>query len=699
MKTYPTDRIYSMGLFSHGGAGKTTLAEAALYDSGAISRIGRVDDGNTVSDYDVEEIKRKMSMHTTPLPIEWADCKINLLDTPGYADFVGEMVSAMWVVDGAVVFLCAASGVEVGAEIAWELAGQRNLPRVVFINKMDSDNASFARTLEQAQTLLDPALIPVQLPIGAVKTFTGVVDLLQMKAFRFSRDGDGKFEEIPIPEELRDQVEEARMALIEKVAETDDALIEKYLEGVELTPDEVRHGLRQGVREGTIVPVLCGSAALNIGVPQLLDTLLLCFPSAAELPPVRATDLVQEEEVELAVSDASPLTALVFKTLADPYVGRQTFFRVMAGVFHSDSRVLNAVKRVEERIGTIYVVRGKEQIPVQQIGAGDIGVVTKLAHTGTTDTLCTTDRPLLLPPIEYPAPVFTAAIRPETKSDLDKMGAAMNRVLEEDPTLRQTRELETGEILLSGMGESHVQLAVERVKRKYDVSVLMDLPLVPYRETIRKTVESMYRHKKQTGGRGQFAEVHLRLEPLDYNTNEDLEFVNEVVGGVISRQYIPGVEKGVREAMLEGVVAGYRVVGVRVAVYYGKEHPVDSSELAFKLAGLNAFKEGEAEASPVLLEPIVSVEITVPDNYTGDIMGDLNSRRARVQGMDPLGGRTTIRANAPMSEMQRYSTDLRSMTGGRGLVRMAFDHYEEVPAHVAESAIAEARRRKEERQM
>jgi elongation factor G len=520
-----------------------------------------------------------------------------------------------------------------------------------------------------------------------------------MKAFSFGRDGSGKSEEIPIPDELRDQAEEARMALIEKVAETDDALIEKYLEGSDLTLDELRRGLRQGVRKGTIVPALCGSGSLNIGVPQLLDTLLLCLPSAAELAPVRATDLVHDKEVELAASDASPLTALVYKTLADPYVGRQTFFRVMTGVLHSDSRVSNAAKRAEERIGTVYITRGKEQIPAQQIGAGDIGVLTKLTQTGTSDTLCTTDRPLSLPPIEYPAPVFTAAIRPQTKSDLDKMGAAMNRVLEEDPTLRQTRQLETGEILLSGMGESHVQLAVERVKRKYDVNVLMDLPLVPYRETIRKTVESMYRHKKQTGGRGQFGEVHLRLEPLDYNTNEDLEFVNEVVGGVISKQYIPGVEKGVREGMLEGVVAGYRVVGVRVAVFYGKMHEVDSSEMAFKIAGLNAFREGQTQASPVLLEPIVSVEITVPDNYTGDIMGDLNSRRARVQGMDPLGGRTTIRATAPLAEMQRYSTDLRSMTGGRGLVRMAFDHYEEVPAHAAESAIAEARKRKEDRQM
>jgi elongation factor G len=698
MKTYPTNQIYNIGLFAHGGAGKTSLAEAVLYDSGTISRMGRVDDGSTVSDYDAEEIKRRMSVNTTPLPLEWAGRKINLLDTPGYADFVGEVVSAMWVVDGALILLCAASGVEVGAETAWSLSVRRKLPRAIFMNKMDRDNANFARTLEQAQAMLDRAIIPVQLPIGAVKTFTGVVDLLQMKAYRFSREGDGKFEEIPIPDDMRDQADEARMALVEKIAETDDALIEKYLEGTELTLEEMHQGLRQGVIAGTIVPVLCGSANLNIGVQQLLDTLLLCFPSAAESPVVRATDLVQEKEVELAVSDASPLTALVFKTLADPYVGRQTFFRVMSGVFHSDSRVSNAAKHAEERVGTLFVVRGKEQIPVQQLGAGDIGVVTKLAQTGTNDTLCTTDRPLQLPPIEYPDPVFTAAIRPQTKSDLDKMGAALNRILEEDPTLRQSRELETGEILLSGMGESHVQIAVDRVKRKFDVNVLMDLPLVPYRETIRKSVEAMYRHKKQTGGRGQFAEVHLRLDPMDYNTG-DFEFANEVVGGVISRQYIPGVEKGVREAMQEGIVAGYHVVGVRVAVFYGKEHPVDSSEMAFKIAGLNAFKEGQAQAGAVLLEPIVTIEVTVPDNYTGDIMGDLNSRRARVQGMEPQGGKTTIRATVPLAEVQRYSTDLRSMTGGRGLVHIAFDHYEEVPAHVADAAIAEARRRKEERKM
>lgn len=696
MKTYPTDRIYNVGLFAHGGAGKTSLAEAILYDSGTISRMGRVEEGNTVSDYDAEEVKRRVSVHTTPLPLEWAGRKINLLDTPGYADFVGEVVSAMWVVDGAMILLCAASGVEVGAETAWELAGRRKLPRIIFLNKMDRDNANFARTIEQAQATLDRAIIPVQLPIGAVKTFIGVVDLLEKKAYRYSREGDGKFEEIAIPDEMREQVDQARLALVEKIAETDDALLEKYLEGTEPTLEEMRQGLRQGVLRGTIVPALCGSAALNIGVSQLLDTLLLCFPSAADLPAVRATDHTGAE-VELPVSDASPLTALVFKTLADPYVGRQTFFRVMTGVFHSDSRVRNSNKDAEERVGTLYLLRGKEQTAVQQLGAGDIGVVTKLTQTGTSDTLCTIDRPLRLPPIEYPEPVFTASIRPQTKTDLDKMGAALNRILEEDPTLRQSRELETGEILLSGMGESHLQIAVERIKRKFDVTVLMDLPLVPYRETIRKTVETVYRHKKQTGGRGQFAEVHLRLEPMDYNVS-DFEFVNEIVGGVISRQYIPGVEKGIREAMQEGVVAGYRVVGVRAAVFYGKEHPVDSSEMAFKIAALQAFKQGQADANPVLLEPIMAIEITVPDSYTGDIMGDLNSRRARVQGMDPLGGKTTIRAFVPLAEVQRYSTDLRSMTGGRGVMRMTFDHYEEVPAHVAETAIAEARRRKEEHQ-
>jgi elongation factor G len=698
MKTYLTDQIFNIGLFAHGGAGKTSLAEAMLYDSDTISRMGRVDEGNTVSDYDAEELKRHMSVNTTPLPFEWAGRKINLLDAPGYADFIGEVAAAMAVVDGAVVLLCAASGVEVGAETAWAMAGRRNLPRLIFINKMDRDNASFRRTLEQAQTMLDRAILPVQLPIGAVKTFVGVVDLLQMKAYRYSREGDGKFEEISIPDEMRDEVEQHRLALIEKIAETDDALIEKYLEGADLTAEEMCQGLRRGVQSGTIVPALCGSAALNVGVQPLLDTIVLCFPSAAEAPVVHATDLVAEKEVELAPSDASPLTALVFKSLADPYVGRQTFFRVMSGVLHSDSRVYNANKRAEERIGTVYVVRGKEQIAMQQLGAGDIGVVTKLAQTGTGDTLCTSDRPLGLPPIEFPAPVFTAAIRPQTKSDLDKMGAALNRVLEEDPTLHTSREMETGEVLLSGMGESHVQIAVERIKRKFDVNVLSDLPLVPYRETIRRQVESVYRHKKQTGGRGQFAEVHLRLEPMDYNES-DFEFVSEVVGGVISRQYIPGVEKGVREGMQEGVVAGYRVVGVRVAVFYGKEHPVDSSEMAFKIAALQAFKQGEAEANPVLLEPIMSVEVTAPDAYTGDIMGDLNSRRARVQGMDPQGGKTVIHAHAPLAEIQRYSTDIRSMTGGRGSVRMSFDHYEEVPAHVAEGAIAEARRRKEERQM
>jgi elongation factor G len=697
MKTYQTGAIYNVGLFAHGGAGKTSLAEAMLYVSGTITRLGRVDDGNTVSDYDPEELKRRMSVNTTPLPFDWQGKKVNLLDTPGYADFIGEIVAAAWVVDGAVLLACAASGIEVGTETAWELAGRRGLPRLLFINKMDRDNANFYRVLEQGRELLDRALTPLQLPIGAESSFRGVVDLLRRKALLYGDQRDGKYEETEIPEALRDQAEEYRLALIEKIAETDDRLIEKYLEGEELSEEELLRGLRQGVRQGTIVPVLCGSATLNIGVQPLLEAIVTCFPSAAELPPVRATDPVSGREVELPVSDASPLTALVFKTLADPYVGRQTFFRVMTGVLHSDSRVFNPVKGSEERIGSVYVARGKEQMAVQQLGAGEIGVVTKLSVTTTGDTLCTADRPLRLPPIEFPEPVFTAAIRPETKTDLDKMGTALTRILEEDPTLRTSREPQTGEILLSGMGESHVQLAVERIKRKFDVNVIAELPLVPYRETIQKTVETSYRHKKQTGGRGQFAEVHLRLEPIDYNET-DFEFVNEIVGGVISKQYIPGVEKGVREAMQEGVVAGYPVVGVRVAVFYGKEHPVDSSELAFKIAASQAFKQGQAEANPVLLEPFVLAEILVPDAYTGDIMGDLNGRRARVLGMEPRGGKTLIRAMAPLAEMQRYATELRSRTGGRGMVRMQFDHYEQVPAHVAEAAIAEARRRKEERQ-
>ncbi len=698
MKLFASAQIYNVGLFGHGGAGKTSLAEAILYDSGVITRLGRVDDGNTVSDYDPEEVKRKMSMNTTILPLEWEGRKVNLLDSPGYADFIGEMVSAMWVVDGAILVLCAASGVEVGSEAAWELAVGRNLPRILLINKMDRENANFYRTLDQVREVLDRAAVPLQLPIGAESSFEGIVDLLQMKAFRYSDKRDGQYEEIPIPAEMSDQVEGYRLALIEKIAETDDALIEKYLEGETLSDEEMHRGLRQGVREGTIVPVLCASATRNIGVQPLIEAIFFSFPSAAESGPVVALDPLRgDAEVQLACSDSEPLTALVFKTLSDPYVGRQTFLRVMSGVLYSDSRVRNPNKETEERIGPVYVMRGKEQTAVQKLGAGDIGAVTKLGQTQTGDTLCTSDRPLRLPPIIFPEPVFTAAIRPETKADLDKMGTALNRILEEDPTLRTEREQQTGEVLLLGMGESHIQIAVERMKRRFDVSVLVDLPLVPYRETIRRQMESKYRHKKQTGGRGQFAEVVLRLEPMDYN-EADFEFLNEIVGGVISRGYIPGVEKGVREAMQEGVVAGYPVVGVRVAVFDGKEHPVDSSELAFKIAALQAFKQGQMQADPVLLEPVMLLEVTVPEAHTGDIMGDLNGRRARVLGMDPQGSRTVVRAHVPLAEVQRYATDLRSITGGRGTFRIKFSHYEEVPAHLAEAVIAEARRRKEERQ-
>jgi elongation factor G len=699
MRSYGPDKIHNIGLFGHGGSGKTTLTEALLLTAKAISRAGRVEDGNTVTDFDPDEQKRRMSINLAVAPVEWHDRKINVIDLPGYADFAGELSAAMRVVNGAVLVLDAAGGVEVGTELAWEMAKAAQLPRVIFVNKLDRENANFFRTVEQAQELLDEAVIPMQIPIGSQREFKGIISLRKRRAWMIAPKHDGSFVEEEVPEDLRGTVEEWREKLIDKIAATNDDLIEKYLEGGAdaLTPEELRVGLRAGIANGSIVPVFCGSATQLAGMAQLLDGIMDSFPSTARHP-VQATDLLANKEITLKPSPQEPLSALVFKTLIDPY-GKITYVRVFSGELHSNSSAFNPRTRKDERIGQLYQIRGKEQVAVLSLGPGDIGAVTKLPDVLTNDTLCSHDRPLQLTPISFPQPAYTATIKPKTRADLDKLGTAVHHVLEEDPSLQMSRDAVTGEMLLSGQGEPHLQIIAERMKRKSGVDIELELPRIPYRETIRGKSEAQYRHKKQTGGAGQFGDVSIRIEPLplDLTREDTLEFVNAIVGGVIDRSFVPSVEKGVRAAMHEGVVSGNQVVDVRVTLFDGKMHPVDSKDIAFQIAGHEAFKIAAQKAGPVIMEPIYGLEITVPDQFAGDIMSDMNTRRGRVMGMLPDGnGRTTVSAQAPLAEIQRYATDLRSLTQGRGRFTMTFDHYEDVPPHLAQ-ALIEAQKKEHEK--
>jgi elongation factor G len=694
MKAYNTSQLRNVGLFSHGGAGKTSLLEAMLFTSKATNRLGRVNEGNTVSDYDPDETTRHISVQLAVAPIEWQDSKINVIDVPGYAEFVGEVKAAIRVADTALLLVDASAGVEVGTEQVWRFAEERECPRFVFINKMERENADFAMSLRSTQQVLGQKCVPLQMPIGSQQTFKGIVDLLRMKAYIFESGTSGKFSEAEVPADMLDEAQRLRESLIERVAETDDELTMKYLEGEELTVEELTNGLKIGVRSGTVVPVLCGSGLNNVGISQLLDALVSFAPSPADMGDVTATNPVSGQEVTLKPNEASPLTALVFKTIRDQF-GRQSYLRVFSGVLRSDSQVLNSTRNSEERIGQVYWVRGKEQIATQQLVAGDIGMVVKLAATQTGDTLCSPGNPLVLSPVVFPEPVFSAAIAPRTKADLDKMGTSLHNLIEEDPTLRVGKDPVTGQTVVSAMGESHVQIAADRMKRKFGVDVNVGLPVVPYRETITERVgRAHYRHKKQTGGHGQFADVVLELEPLP---DGEFEFGDRIVGGVVPKNFIPAVEKGIRESLGEGVVAGYPVVNVKAVLYDGGFHPVDSSEMAFKIASAQAFKEGLQAGRPVLLEPVMTLHITVPDNFTGDIMSDLNGRRGRVLGMNPMGtGFTVVDAQAPLAEVQRYVSDLRSMTQGRGTFAMEFDHYEAVPQHVADRVIEEAKKRREE---
>lgn len=664
MKNYQTGQIRNLGVVAHGGAGKTSLVEAMLFNTGILSRLGRVEDGTTTSDYHPEEIAKQVTIHTSLVPCEWNGVKINLLDTPGFSDFIGEVKGALRVSDSAMFVVSAVDGVEVQHEVIWDMADEYNLPRIVFINKMDRENANFERVLDDLKSKFKANFVPVQIPIGSFNTFTGVADIINGTAY----EGAGKGNETSIPAELADDIALYHEQLIEAAAEGDDDLTIKYLEGEELTPEEIKDGLKKSIALRKVVPVLAGSATKNIGAAQLMDFV------AGFLPAPEANE--------------GNMSTLVFKTIADPYVGKMNFLRVYSGNFKSDSTVLNNTKEKTERIGNVLFVRGKNTMTTDSVPTGDLAVVVKLQDTGTGDTLCDKDKPVTLEGIEFPTPTLTVAIAPKSKNDEDKLGDALSKLLDEDPSMKVEKNSEIKQTLLTGMGELHINTMIEKLKRKFGVDVVVADPKVPYRETIRAKVEVEGKHKKQSGGRGQYGHVWIRFEPCP---EEDFVFEEDIFGGSVPRQYFPAVEKGLRESLLEGVLAGYPTTGIKATLYDGSYHTVDSSELAFKIAASLAFKKGALQAKPIILEPIMSVEVVVPENFMGDIIGDFNTKRGRVLGTDQVGRLTKIIATVPLSEMYRYAIDLKSMTQGRGSFTMEFNSYEEVPARQAEEIIKRAK--------
>ena len=689
MKDYKSENIRNLVLMGHGGSGKTSLGEAMLFDTGATTRMGSINDGTTVADFDEEETRRHISLMMTLLPVEWAGYKLNVLDTPGYTDFAGEVKGAARVADCALITVDSVAGVEVGTELAWSYADEYKTPRMVCIAKMDRENANWRTVLDSLTQAFSANLVPLQLPIGSQSDFSGVVDLVKMKA-RLGTKG----EVAEIPAALKDEVAEFRLKLMEAAAEGDDELIMKYLDGQELTEDEIKRGFKIAIAKGGVVPVLCCAGTGNIGVTVLMDALIAFAPSPLDLSAVMAKNAATQAEEEIAPRQDAPLAALVFKTTADPYVGKLTYFRVYGGLFTSDSRVFNAAKGQEERIGQIYVMRGKEQIPVAAIKPGDIGAVAKLANTGTGDTLCDKGHPVILTPPTYPAALMTVAVEPKTKADSAKLGPTLTRLAEEDPTLRWHQEPSTRQTILAGMGDSHLDVALRRAHSKFGVEILTSTPRVPYRETITREATSTYRHKKQTGGAGQFAEVAMTISPNE--RDQGYEFSWDVFGGAISSSFQTSIEKGIKSVLESGALAGYPVVDVKCSVIDGKEHPVDSKPIAFEIAGREVFKQCFQEAGPVMLEPIMTIKISIPERYSGDVMNDMNTKRGRVLGIDQQGARTVITASVPLAEVQKYAADLRSITQGRGVYSMEIDHYEEVPSYIASSVVEKAKQDRQE---
>ena len=681
MAKHPTERIRNIALLSHSGAGKTILAEAMLYATGVTTRLGRVEDGTAASDFEPEEHKRGGSVSAAVLNALWQDHKINLLDTPGYADYRGEVVSGLRVADTAVIVVAAQAGIEVGTTQMWQMAEERDLPHIVYVSKLDRENSDFYSVVDSLQQNFGRHLVPVQIPIGAESSFSGVVNLLDPDA--------------DVPPEVADAVEDARERLIEAVAELDDDLATKYLEGEEITRDEMVKGIKQGITTGELVPILAGSPLNQLGVSEFMDFVVEYLPSPAELLPSASGHAPgSDDEIELPCDSSGPVAALVFKTAADPFVGKLSYFRVYSGTFKGDSQMYNASKSETERVAQVFEVQGKQQSPVPELAAGDIGAITKLNSVLTGDTLSMSEQPIVLEGLAFPDPVYQRAVYPKSKADVDKMTSSLSRIVEEDPSVVITREPDTNEMLMGGLGDTHLGVTVEKMQRKFGSEIVLEIPRVPYKETINRRARVEYRHKKQTGGHGQFGHVWIEVEPMPRGSG--FEFSETIVGGVVPREYIPSVEKGVRNALSDGVIAGYPVVDMKATLVDGSFHPVDSSGVSFEIAGGQAATKGIQQANPVILEPIMKVEITVPDNFTGDIIGDLNSRRGRIQGMIPVGdGTTTLQVEAPQAEMLTYATELRSQTQGRGNFTMEFDHFEEVPTHMVDRVVQITQEHKE----
>ena len=685
MRVYDTPAIRNIALVGHSGAGKTQLLSALLFDAGAVNRFGRVDDGTTVTDYDDEEIARKHTLACSLAYLEWNKHKINIIDTPGMANFLSEARAALRVADAALVVVDAVHGAEVSTEKVWATAEELRLPRLIALNRLDRDRASLERSLESLRAVFGRSVVPLQLPIGEDRGFRGVVDLVSLKAWTFADDESGRPLQADIPGVLQEPARAAREALIEMVAEADDALMEKFFDAGTLTQDELVLGLKRAVLAARIFPVLCASAIANAGMQPLLDALVAYVPSPAERP-VRALDVRTAAEIAVEPGASGPTSAFIWKTVADPFAGRITMFRVVTGALKADSTVQNVARNTTERLGHLVLLQGKTQTAVQEIKAGDLGAVAKLKDSQTNDLLADRELPFTLPPIAFPEPVLSYAIEPKSRGDEEKISTALHRLQEEDPTVSYTRDAQTKELLIAGQGQSHIEVTVAKLKRRFGVEVLLKLPRIPYRETITASVEAHGRHKKQTGGHGQFGDCKVKFEPL--TRGSDFEFANEIFGGSIPRQFVPAIEKGIQDARLRGFLAGYPMVDFRATVFDGSFHAVDSNELSFKMAGSLAFKDGMSRARPTLLEPVMDVEVYAPSDYAGDLMGDLNSRRGRIGGMDTRGLATIIRAKVPMAEMLTYEQHLTSATGGRGSYHMAFSHYEEVPSHLHAKIIA-----------
>ncbi len=685
MEGYGTQDLRNVGFASHGGAGKTSLIEALLFNAGVTDRLGRTDDGTSAMDYDPEEIKRHITIGSSFHHLPWNKAKVNVVDTPGDGNFFFDTLNSLQIVDIVTMLIDATSGIEVQTEKIWKFIQSSKTYPLIFVNKMDKDRADFFKVLDQLKNELNSNIVALQLPIGSESSFQGVIDLIKMKSYLYSDDGKGKLKEEEISRELKEQAENFRI-MVETIAESDDALLEKYLEGEELNFEELNQGLQKGIINKLFTPVLCGSALKNIGIQPFLDTIVNSFPSPLKVGPIKGVNPVTEKEEERIPGESEPFSAYVFKTIADPYAGKLTIFRINSGTLNSDSTVYNAsAKHVKEKIGQILQPEGKNQKAINPAIAGDIVAVAKLKETTTGNTLTDEKNPIVFSGIKCPSPVISFSLQPKTKGDDEKIATSLPRLIEEDPTLRIDRDRQTKEILLSGMGQIHVEVAIEKLKRKFGVEVQLNTPKVPYKETICSIVKVQGKYKKQSGGRGQYGDTWLVIEPLP--RGKGFEFVNKVVGGAIPRQYIPAVEKGIIEVMKEGVLAGYPVVDTKVTLYDGSFHAVDSSEMAFKIAASMGFKKGVVQAKPVLLEPIMSMEVTVPEESMGDVIGDLNSRRGKVLGMNPQDNYQAIKAQVPMSEVLKYSSDLESMTSGRGFFTMEVSHYEEVPAFQSEKII------------